>query len=112
LSLAYMQDASIYFLRGGIYKAPEAGQVGGVIKKAATQAKNPKLAQRTRETLTQAGGGAGGERIDRGAQERRKGRVDRAKLAEVLAYFRSLPKQNEHLTDDEIIGYDENGLPK
>jgi antitoxin VapB len=29
----------------------------------------------------------------------------------VLAYFDSLPRINEHLTDDELIGYDENGLP-
>ena len=40
------------------------------------------------------------------------GRVDRAKLAKVLAYFDSFPHINEHLTDDEIIGYDENGIPK
>ncbi len=33
------------------------------------------------------------------------------KLAEVFAYFDSLPRINEHLTDDELIGYDENGLP-
>ena len=32
-------------------------------------------------------------------------------LAELLAFFDSLPRINEHLTDDEIIGYDENGLP-
>jgi hypothetical protein len=29
----------------------------------------------------------------------------------LLAYFDSLPAINEHLTDDEIVGYDENGLP-
>ncbi len=33
------------------------------------------------------------------------------KLAEVLANFDSLPRINEHLSDDELIGYDENGLP-
>jgi antitoxin VapB len=33
------------------------------------------------------------------------------RLAELYAYFDSLPTVNEHLTDDEIIGYDENGLP-
>jgi hypothetical protein len=33
------------------------------------------------------------------------------RLAEHLAYFRSLPKINENLTDEEIIGYDENGVP-
>lgn len=39
-------------------------------------------------------------------------RIDRKKLAELLAYFDSLPKINEHLTDEEIVGYDEHGLPK
>jgi antitoxin VapB len=52
------------------------------------------------------------ERLAKTVPARRKGRVDRAKLEKVLAYFRSLPKQNEHLTDDEIIGYDEHGLPR
>jgi antitoxin VapB len=33
------------------------------------------------------------------------------RLAEMLAYFDSLPRINEHLTDDELIGYDQNGLP-
>ena len=32
-------------------------------------------------------------------------------LAELLAYFDSQPRINEHLTDDELVGYDENGLP-
>jgi len=86
--------------------------MGVIIKNAATEAKIRKLAKRTGETLTQAVDRAVDERLARVAPERRKGRVDRAKLAEVLAYFRSLPKQNERLTDDEIIGYGENGLPK
>jgi antitoxin VapB len=86
--------------------------MGVIIKNAATEAKIRKLAKRTGETLTQAVERAVDERLARVAPERRKGRVDRAKLAQVLAYFRSLPKQNEHLTDDEIIGYDENGLPR
>ena len=33
------------------------------------------------------------------------------KLAEIHAHFDSLPRIREHLTDDELIGYDENGLP-
>jgi len=33
------------------------------------------------------------------------------KLAELYAYFDSLPVINEHLTDDEIVGYNESGLP-
>jgi hypothetical protein len=28
-----------------------------------------------------------------------------------LDYFRSLPNINEDLTDEEIVGYDENGVP-
>ena len=46
-----------------------------------------------------------------GPSRAKKGRVDRKKLAELLAYFDSLPRINEDLTDDEILGYDENGLP-
>ena len=41
----------------------------------------------------------------------RKGGVDFEKLEEILARIRSYPRTNEHLTDDEIIGYDENGVP-
>lgn len=87
--------------------------MGVFIKKSGAEAKIRELAARTGETLTDA--------IERAVEERlarleppqpHKGRVDRQKLAEVLAYFDSLPKLNEHLTDDEIIGYDENGVPK
>jgi antitoxin VapB len=86
--------------------------MGVIIKNVATEAKIRKLAKRTGETLTQAVERAVDERLARTEPPRRKGRVDRAKLAEILAYFRSLPKQNEHLTDDEIIGYGPDGLPK
>jgi antitoxin VapB len=37
--------------------------------------------------------------------------IDRAKVDELLARIHALPRANEHLTDDEIVGYDENGLP-
>ena len=86
--------------------------MGVIVKNAETEAKIRKLAKRTGETLTAA--------IDRAVDDRlatldpprrKKGRVDRKKLAELLAYFDSLPKTNEDLTDDEIIGYDEHGLP-
>jgi antitoxin VapB len=33
------------------------------------------------------------------------------RLAEIHAHFDSMPRTMEHLTDDELIGYDENGLP-
>lgn len=86
--------------------------MGVFIKKAEAEAKIRELAARTGETLTDA--------IERAVEERlarlepttqRKGRVDRKKLAEVLAYFDSLPVVDRR-TPDEIIGYDENGLPK
>lgn len=85
--------------------------MGVFIKKPETEAKIRQLAARTGETLTDA--------IDRAVDERlaklgphRNGRVDRQKVTELLAYFDSLPKTNERLTDDEIVGYDENGLPR
>ena len=39
----------------------------------------------------------------------KRGRIDREKLAAAQAYFDALPRMNEHLTDDEVIGYNEWG---
>jgi antitoxin VapB len=86
--------------------------MGVIIKNRAAEAKIRKLAKRTGESLTQAVERAVDERLARTPPPRRKGRVDRAELAELLTYFDSLPRINEHLTDDEIIGYGEDGLPK
>lgn len=86
--------------------------MGVFIKKAEAEAKIRELAARTGETLTEAIERAVEERLARLEPQRKKGRIDRQKLAEILAYFDSLPKTNEHLTDDEIVGYDEHGLPK
>ena len=85
--------------------------MGVIIKNPATEAKIRKLAKRTGETLTAAVERAVDERLDRLRPAKRKGRVNREKLAQHLAYFRSLPSINEDLTDEEIIGYDNNGLP-
>jgi antitoxin VapB len=62
--------------------------------------------------LTQAVERAVDERLARLPAPPNKGRIDRAKLAELLAYFDALPRINEDLTDDEIIGYDEFGVPR
>lgn len=86
--------------------------MGVIIKNPATEKKIRRLAKRTGETLTQAVERAVDERLARLPARRKKGRIDRARLAELLAYFDSLPKINEHLTDDEIVGYDEFGLPR
>jgi antitoxin VapB len=84
-----------------------------LIKRPSAVAKIRRLAKRTGETLTDAVERAVDDRLAQlGPRCRKKGRVDRKKLAELFAYFDSLPRTNEHLTDDEIIGYDERGLPK
>lgn len=85
--------------------------MGVIVKNRATEAKIRKLAARTGESLTEAIDRAVEERLERLGSPKRKGRVDRKRLAKLLAYFDSLPKMNEHLSDDEIVGYDENGLP-
>ncbi|MFY9695568.1 MAG: type II toxin-antitoxin system VapB family antitoxin [Xanthobacteraceae bacterium] len=85
--------------------------MGIIIKNGQTEAKIRRLAKRTGETLTTAVERAVDDRLSRLGAPKRKGRVNRKKLAEHLAYFRSLPKINEHLTDEEIIGYDKNGVP-
>jgi antitoxin VapB len=86
--------------------------MGVLIKNPATEAKIRRLAARTGESLTEAIDHAVEERLERLAPTRRKGRVNRKKLATLLAYFDSLPKVNESLTDEEIVGYDESGLPR
>jgi antitoxin VapB len=85
--------------------------MGVIIKNPATEAKIRKLAARTGESLTVAIDQAVAERLERLGPPKKKGRVNRQKLAEHLAYFRSLPSINEDLTDEEIVGYDENGVP-
>ena len=85
--------------------------MGVIVKNPATEAKIRKLAARTGESLTEAIDHAVEERLERLGPPKRKGRVNRKRLAELVAYFNSLPKINEHLTDEEIIGYDKNGLP-
>ena len=86
--------------------------MGIFIKKQAAEAKIRELAARTGESLTEAIERAVEDRLAKIGPAQRKGRIDRKKLAELLAYFDSLPKINEELTDDEILGYDDSGVPK
>jgi len=86
--------------------------MGVIIKNAKTDAKIRRLARRTGESLTEAVDRAVDERLARiGPAKRKKGRVDRKKLAELLAYFDSLPVDDPR-SHEEIIGYDEHGVPK
>jgi antitoxin VapB len=86
--------------------------MGVLIKNPATEAKIRRRAARTGESLTEAIDHAVDERLERVGPVKRKGRVNRRKLAKLLAYFDSLPKVNENLTDEEIVAYDEGGLPR
>ena len=65
------------------------------------------LAARTGESLTEAVRIAAKQRLERLPPKR--GRIDWEKLAEAQAYFDSLPRINEHLTEDEILGYNDEG---
>ena len=70
------------------------------------------LASRTGETIAEAVTIAAEERLARltAAEKRHSGSVDRAGLEAILARFRA-NRIDDPRTDDEIIGYDENGLP-
>ncbi len=85
--------------------------MGVIIKNPTTEKKIRRLAKRTGETLTQAVERAVDERLARLPARRKKGRIDRAKLAELLAYFNSLPVDDPR-SPDEIIGYNDNGVPE
>ena len=85
--------------------------MGVFIKRPEAEAKIREPAARTGETLTDAIEHAVDERLAELGPPQRKGRVDRNKLAELLAYFDSLPVDDPR-SADETIGYDENGVPK
>jgi antitoxin VapB len=85
--------------------------MGIFIKKPDAEAKIRELAERTGESLTDAVERAVEEKLQRLGPKKKKGRIDRKKLAELLAYFDSLPVDDPR-SADEIIGYDERGLPK
>jgi len=41
----------------------------------------------------------------------RKGRIDMGKVGKLLAEIDAMPKVHNDLSDDDILGYDENGVP-
>ena len=70
------------------------------------------LAARTGESITEAVKTAVRKRLQSIPRSEEEIAERKRKLAEVLAYFDSLPRINEDLTDDEVVGYDEHGLPR
>jgi antitoxin VapB len=83
--------------------------MGVIIKNPKTEKKIRRLARRTGETLTQAVDRAVDDRLAQFPPRRKRG-IDRKKLAELLDYFDSLPVDDPR-TPEEIIGYDEHGVP-
>lgn len=68
-----------------------------------------RLARLTGESITESVKTALGERL--GREERRRGRrIDRVKIAEIVAGIAALPVADDR-SPDELIGYDEFGLP-
>jgi antitoxin VapB len=66
------------------------------------------LAERTGESLTEAVKVAAKQRLD-SLPSRPRGRVDRAALARLQAELAMLPKINEDKTDEELLGYNDEG---
>jgi len=81
--------------------------VAVLIRAKRVEEKIRRLAREAGETLTDAVEKAVDQRLVRLPAKR--GRIDREKLAAAQAYFDALPRMNEHLTDDEVIGYNEWG---
>ena len=79
-----------------------------LIRAERVETKIRELAERTGETLTEAVEKAVDDRLA-ALPPKRKGRVDREGLAKLLAEIDALPRINEHLTDDEILGYNDEG---
>lgn len=67
------------------------------------------LSERTGESITESVRQAVWERLQRVPMNEDEIAARKRKLAELFAYFDSLPTMNEHLTNDEIIGYNEHG---
>ena len=67
------------------------------------------LAKRSGQSITESVKMAVWERLQKIPLDENEIAARKRKLAELRAYFDSLPKANEHLTIDEIIGYNEHG---
>jgi antitoxin VapB len=80
------------------------------LKDPETDALARQVARLTGESLTEAVRKALAERLRNEQLKRGHAPVDRAKLDALIKHCAALPILDDR-TDDEIIGYDENGLP-
>ena len=67
------------------------------------------LADRTGETITDAVRRAAFERLQRVPMNEDEIARRRRRIGEIQAYFETLPRANAHLSDDEILGYNDEG---
>ena len=86
--------------------------MGILIKRPETEDKIRELAERTGETITDAVDRAVDERLATLGVRQRAGRVDWQRLETLVTKVKSSPPINEHLSDDEIVDYDESGVPR
>lgn len=104
-----MIGGRIYTVNSNGYIAQEKA-TAVLIKNRDTDELIRELAKRTGETITHAVKTAARERLER-LPPACSGSIDHERLEAILAKIRSYPRAKARLTDDEIIGYDENGVP-
>jgi len=80
------------------------------IKNPQTEQLARQLAKETGETITEVITKSLQDRLQR-VRGRRKSKALREEIADILARVDALPRLNDERTDDEILGYDENGIP-
>jgi antitoxin VapB len=80
------------------------------IKNPETEQLARQLAKETGETITQVITKSLQDRLQR-VRGNRKGKALKEEIADILARVDALPRLNNELSDDEILGYDENGIP-
>jgi antitoxin VapB len=80
------------------------------IKNPETEQLARQLAKETGETITQVITKSLQDRLQR-VRGNRKGKALKEEIADILARVDALPRLNDKLSDDEILGYDENGIP-
>ena len=86
--------------------------MGILIKRPETEDKIRELADRAGESITDAVDRAVDERLAKFGPRKQAGRVDWGRLETLVSKVKSSPPLNAGLTDDEIIGYDEHGVPR
>ena len=86
--------------------------MGILIKRPETEAKIRELAARTGESMIDAVDRAVDERLIKVGPRRGMGRVDWGRLEALVSKVKVTPAINDGLTDDEIIDYDDVGVPR